>query len=391
MGIECAVSFGSMESSMNHTTPRLLRLVATLAILGCHGSNAKTTTDAAPALDGATEKGTDGPTLAYPSDAATEEEVDEPNADAIFDAAAEKWAGGDAASERFPDAFVPSDAIAASDTSVVITAANDVGLAVWGSGPGDIWTGGKGGSLRHWDGTTWSDYPFFPSTCLVVAIWGASSNSVWAAGCTNTVAFWDGSSWKAQQTPTGSRVVMALQGTAADDVWIGGCQTLLLHWDGKTWTSVDGAISSCIQGFWLNDKSDGWLVTVAPGVSHWDGVQWNAVSAVGIGSGTPTAIYSKAANEVWVATFDGLYHFDGTRWGVPPVGMDMGQSRGSVFAMWGRSANDLYAGSFTAWHFDGTSWTPVTSLNGGTVRGIWGAPVGETWFVGDSGFLGRLP
>jgi hypothetical protein len=71
--------------------------------------------------------------------------------------------------------------------------------------------------------------------------------------------------------------------------------------------------------------------------------------------------------------------------------MDMGQSRGSVFALWGRSANDLYAASFTAWHFDGTSWTPINSLNEGTVRGIWGEPVGETWFVGDNGFLGRLP
>ena len=32
-------------------------------------------------------------------------------------------------------------------------------------------------------------------------------------------------------------------------------------------TSVDGAASSCIEGFWLNGRSDGWLVTDAPGVS----------------------------------------------------------------------------------------------------------------------------
>jgi hypothetical protein len=358
--------------------------------VGCHGSTPKTTADAALTLDAATEKETDGPTVASSSDAATEKEADGPNADTLLDAAAEKLASADAASELGPDVWVASDTFMASDTNVLITQATEVGLAVWGSSPNDIWTGGKGGSLRHWDGATWSDYLFFPSTCLVVAIWGSSTNSVWAAGCTNTVAFWDGISWKAQQTPAGSRVLSALQGTAADDVWIGGCQNLLLHWDGKTWTSVDGAASSCIEGFWLNGRSDGWLVTDAPGVSHWDGVQWDAVSAAGIGSGTPRSIFSKAANDVWVATFDGLYHFDGTHWGVPPAGMDMGQSRGSVFTLWGRSSNDLYAGSFTAWHFDGTSWTPISSLNDGTVRGIWGQPVGETWFVGDNGFLGRL-
>jgi hypothetical protein len=110
----------------------------------------------------------------------------------------------------------------------------------------------------------------------------------------------------------------------------------------------------------------------------------------GIGSGTPTAIFSKTANDVWMATFDGLYHFDGTRWGVPPENMDMGPSRPTVFSLWGRSANDLYAGSTTPWHFDGASWTPVNSLNEGTVRGIWGESVGETWFVGDNGFIGRL-
>jgi len=375
---------------MNLRSSRLLGLVSTLAILSCHGSTVKLIADAAPTVDAAAEIQVDGPTVAFPFDGATEGGADGRNTDALFDAAAENVVGADIASAQTPDARLAADASMSSDTNIPITSATEVGLAVWGSSPGDIWTGGKGGSLRHWDGAAWSDYPFFPSTCFVVAIWGSSSNSVWAAGCANTVAFWDGSSWKAQTTPVGSQVLTALQGTAADDVWIGGCQNLLLHWNGKTWTSVDSATSGCIVGFGMNSQSDGWLVSTTPGVSHWDGLHWNAISMAGIGSGTPTAIFSKTANDVWMATFDGLYRFDGTRWGVPPVNMDIGPSRPTVFALWGRSANDLYAGSFTAWHFDGTSWTPINGLNEGTARGIWGEPVGETWFVGDNGFLGRM-
>jgi len=226
----------------------------------------------------------------------------------------------------------------------------------------------------------------------VMAIWGTSPSSVWAAGCTNTVAFWDGISWKQQPTPAGSRVIIAMQGTTADDVWIGGCRNLLMHWDGKNWNDMDSGTSNCIQGFWFNGRSDGWLVTdgFPSVVSHWDGLRWNPTSMLGVGSIRPYAIFAKAAGDIWVASYIGLYHFDGNSW-IPPVEKDLGTSRPSVFALWGRAANDLYAGSSTLWHYDGTSWSPIDRLKEGSVRGIWDEPVGETWFVGDNGFLGRLP
>jgi hypothetical protein len=62
-------------------------------------------------------------------------------------------------------------------------------------------------------------------------------------------------------------------------------------------------------------------------------------------------------------------------------------ARGTVIALWGRSASQIYAGSFQAWRFDGNAWTVIPTKEG-TVRGIWGVETSEAWFVGDNGYLG---
>ena len=113
MEIEGAISFDAMESLANDTSARLLRLVATLALLGCHESTVRTAADVAPTLDAASEKEVDGPTVASPSDGAKEKEADGPNADALFDAAAEKWASADVAGDQAPDRWGASDAFVA--------------------------------------------------------------------------------------------------------------------------------------------------------------------------------------------------------------------------------------------------------------------------------------
>jgi len=144
--------------------------------VGCHGSAVKITADGAPTFDTVGQFLSDSPAVDFPSDGTTERERDGWNTDAPFDAAVENVVGVDTASAQSPDGRSTADASMSSETNVLITSATEVELAVWGSGPRDIWTGGKGGSLHPWDGTAWSDYPFFPSTCFAIAIWGSSSN-----------------------------------------------------------------------------------------------------------------------------------------------------------------------------------------------------------------------
>jgi len=363
-----------------------LGLLFTFSLAACHDSTERNKTDAFSVADTAAD---DAPTRP-PTDAAVSRDTPPSDLSSSRDVAADNPANVDIADGPIERTIVP-DLESILDVGIVTTTSAEVGLAVWGSSPNDIWIGGKGGMLRHWNGSAWKDYPFFSATCLVVSIWGSSPTSVWAAGCTNTVAHWDGIQWQEQATPAGNRLLETMAGSADDDIWIGGCSGMLLRWDGHSWSDVS-VVMLCHEAFWFNGRSDGWLVSIngsASGISRWNGQQWTEMDMTGIGEGRPTSLFATAIDDVWVGTWNGLYHFDGTQWGIPSAGTDIGKDRSSVFALWGRSSLDMYAGTTQGSHFDGTSWSSLP-LAPGSVRGIWGEAVGETWFVGDNGFLGRV-
>jgi hypothetical protein len=344
------------------------------------------------------------PADASDSQTTTADAVDAGSQDAaISDAVAPALAISDAAwsDVAFSDTLSP-DSVSSErpggstsdldDAGLPITTADVAYMAVWASGANDVWVGGKGGRtagpLQHWDGTTWMDFSAFPSSCLVQEIWGARPTSVWAVGCTKTIMHWDGATWREQSSPA-QDLLLALRGSADDDVWAGGWGGLLLHWDGQAWATVSSGTSRAIDRFWVNGRSDAWLVAGSGSsteVRHWDGASWATSSMVDVGIGQqPTSIFALTGDDIWLSSWAGLHHFDGMTWAVPPAGKDIGT--GTVFALWGTSAKQIYAASFQAWRFDGTGWTVIPTETG-TVRGVWGIASGEAWFVGDNGYLG---
>ena len=74
-----------------------------------------------------------------------------------------------------PDPLVESGGIGVQD------------LAVWGTGPNDVWKGGQYGRLRHWDGTTWTIARIaidneIPVQNTIYGIWGSGPADVWVVG-----------------------------------------------------------------------------------------------------------------------------------------------------------------------------------------------------------------
>jgi hypothetical protein len=207
-----------------------------------------------------------------------------------------------------------------------------------------------------------------------------------------------------------------IRGTAIDDVWalssVGGNANALAHWDGMAWTDVD--LSGCqlavdtsgeeflrllwtpakgivfaaggktlirvmggtctkfklpnpdfddIQALWASSATDVWVGSFDQ-VWHWDGVMFTSILSTLQGTtheGVTAAIWGSSPDDVWV-TIDELYptydqhltHYTGGTWSAP---IDPGFANPGE--LWGTSATDVYVGDRETGdiaRYDGNNW-----------------------------------
>ena len=106
--------------------------------------------------------------------------------------------------------------------------------AIWASSATDVWITGYdtgGGTIFHFDGTTWTDFVIPSAGGGFGPIWGWCSTNIWAVGGTG-IWHYDGTAWSLARgiNPLGNA---AISGTGPDDVWVSGTRSppnLVLHW-----------------------------------------------------------------------------------------------------------------------------------------------------------------
>jgi hypothetical protein len=247
-----------------------------------------------------------------------------------------------------------------------------VGNVTLGANPGQI--------IEKWNGTKWN---LFPNPTLLpnsqgdlFAMTSSSPTDIWAVGnlvqtlsngvilSYNLFEHWNGTSW----TPTfiQDNTFEALTGVSEDatnDAWAVG------------WVSPE------------SDASNGTLAI------HWNGTSWTEVATpenVGEGPNQLNAVVALTPDNAWAvgystpglagqsATLTLILHWDGTTWSIVPspnVGPNSTSQSNRLLGITANSADDIYAfGSYFAadgsgdqmtllLHWDGTSWTIVTSPN----------------------------
>ncbi len=115
------------------------------------------------------------------------------------------------------------------------TQAADVLNAVWGSGPGDVWTVGERGTIRHFTtgAVRWAMVPS-PTTVILRGVWGSGPNDVWAVGDEGTILHYDGETWSAAtaEFPPGAKPhLFGVWGSGPNDVWAVG-SGMVFHYSG---------------------------------------------------------------------------------------------------------------------------------------------------------------
>lgn len=212
----------------------------------------------------------------------------------------------------------------------------------------------------------------------------ALSSLIFAA-CNDSTAPNPGLAWRI--VPSGTvNELDGVWGTSASNVWAVGYETIL-HYDGATWSTV--ASGSALFGIWLfgiwgSSASNIWAVGYAaggtPAIVHYDGANWSSVPSPTT-EFQYTSVSGTSASDVWVAGAGGLMsHYDGTSWSIFTPGT--GQA---LLAVWASSPSDVWVVGFEGtFHYNGTSWAPVTNMSGDFV-GLSGTSQSDVWAVGRPG------
>ena len=286
--------------------------------------------------------------------------------------------------------------------------------------------------IQHWDGKKWKtvaspnpgstkDCKNFNTGNFLNAVAAVASDDVWAVGfsfsCTSLLKpmalHWNGAKWKAVSTPglntNDNAVLNGILAFTSDNVYAvgyqpaknGAVETLIEHWDGSSWTVVPSPnannTGNVLFSISATSPNDIWAVgdQVAPGIEvrtlalHFDGTTWsvvptpNPVGGSNLDLNVLTSLVTVAPNDVTavgftLANFTELtmaQHWDGTSWTVVST-PNQSATAGSFNTLRGVTAvnaHDLYAVGFFAdsatagqqltliLHFDGTTWTIVDS------------------------------
>ncbi len=105
------------------------------------------------------------------------------------------------------------------------------------------------------------------------------------------------------------------------------------------------------------------------------------------------AVWAWTPSDVWVGGGDGTYHYDGARW----TASASNNTATTIYGVWGSTSTDVWAvgqhGTSSAnssgiiLHWNGMTWSPVTTQVAATLRGVWGSGAKDVWAVGSGGTI----
>jgi hypothetical protein len=159
--------------------------------------------------------------------------------------------------------------------------------------------------IAHWDGASWRpvDADGFGPAGGLTAVSASGPDDVWAVGygydtaggLKATVRHFDGTAWSEVATgaaqgdqPWDEYWISDVVAAAPDDVWLVGIENLAVHYDGRAWTRSDAAPG---RGLWLeavrtHPVHGTWAVGFftepstphTPAAFRWDGLEWQAAA-----------------------------------------------------------------------------------------------------------------
>src|SRR6185369_6665726 len=94
-------------------------------------------------------------------------------------------------------------------------------------------------------------------------------------------------------------------------------------------------------------------------------------------TGALSAIWASGPQNVWIGGPEGPWRWDGQQWVRPSLPTSPGDR--AVNAIWGCSANDVWAVGPVVTHWDGSDLKYVDMPRAGTFHAVWGSGCNDVW------------
>jgi len=189
-------------------------------------------------------------------------------------------------------------------------------------------------------------------------------------------------------------------GTAADNVYAFG-STVLRRYNGTAWVAGPD-LGLIVEG--MNGPAPAFNLTALGGVEAGNffaagtTVPEDGSADVGVNrilrvqgarnTGTMPAqqvtirrIWGRAADDIWAVGGDIALHWNGSTWQRRSTGIEPGSD---LYAVWGTSADNVYASGQRVYRWDGSAWAPIEFPGSVYHFGISGTAANDVWLVGNS-------
>lgn len=234
--------------------------------------------------------------------------------------------------------------------------------------------GGTEGRLSAptWDEVEWDE----PFDSVAVYLWSGGTGRTWAVmsvGVGDGGAFhrerWDGESFNktASEHNRAARFDDGQVWAAPTGLAFGGARQSLQRWSGSAWSDWTGTPACTAIGGTAED--DLWCAT-RDELWHFDGVTFAATKFAGV-----LGILALARDDAWFWGENGASHFDGVKWQT--------MLSGAVRVVSASAADDVLAvKDGDVWHCAGpaTAWTRQNPT-GALVSSVWSQSRTNTWIV----------
>jgi hypothetical protein len=245
----------------------------------------------------------------------------------------------------------------------------------------------------------WTETPTEVPTGILYSV-DSSAGATWTVGAAlegpyddfRTLALrWDGARWNQTRQPVPDGRLFDVAVRAAHDVWAVGERSvdtgsglmpkpMIQQWNGRSWTihpvdlpDADQGSLTAVATTGRTTWAAGWGFSEQSGfrtlVYRHDGTGWRPVAGGAATLGFPNAVLPLADDNVWVAGFSTIGHFDGRRWKRADLPGD--DSKIVVMGLAATGPNDVWAAGLredpVLWrrplvlHYDGVRWTEVST------------------------------
>jgi hypothetical protein len=216
-----------------------------------------------------------------------------------------------------------------------------------------------------------------------------AADDAWAVGDGGTLAHWNGSTWSLTSSPAGLTSMFSVSMLSPTDVWAVGQDGLILHWNGASWSSVAGPTTTLLRFIAMVSPTDGWIVGEGGLIWRWNGSSWSTFTSPTFNS--LSWVEMVGANDGWATGDNGtILRWNGSTWSPAEVG-----DPNWLFsvAMLSPTEGWIVGGRDTPTsvikHWNGISWSLANDPTAQRLNVVRFSSTTEAWAAGNNGTILR--